>query len=768
MDLNKLLDKEKLCIVETPSACIAECPLHVDVKELVTHVINEDFEKAYISLSKKIPFLELVCLICDHPCEKKCVRKNNGGSIAISDLEKAVLNYAVKKNKKKIPSFKNGKKIAVVGGGVSGLTLAIELRKKGYSITIFEAKGEVGGRFLNYKNRELPEFLLKKELNSIKNSGLDIKTNTKVIVNSESQIEAEDSAVLLQTLVDSYDAVYIGTGTFEEELEINTITFETKINGVFAAGDLIKENNSSLIQAVSSGKRAAISIDRYIKGSSLTAVRENEGSYETSLKVNLDEVAGLKRVEKGNNEIYTKEEAIEEAKRCLKCQCQSCSIACTHLRKYNINPKRYIRSINHNERVILGDHYANKMINSCTRCGLCGEVCPSGINMADIIKETRESMVLRGKMPPSAHAFALKDMEFNNSDKFKLVKHEPGFKESKYLFFPGCQLSASSPEYVNKTYDYLRENIKEGVGLYLGCCGAPAEWASRMDIFKESIEKIKENWISMGSPIMILACSTCNKMFKEYMPEITVKSLWEIMLQFGLSREVKADKSRIFNIHDACTTRNEKQIHENVRAIVKNLGYEIEELKYTKEKTQCCGYGGLVFYANKEMAEDFVKDRIEEGKQDYLAYCSMCRDLFAWKGKRTLHLLDLIFGEDLDSLASRKGPTLSERHKNRTKLKINMLKKYWGEDMKQSDANLNLKLSQQVIDKIEDRLILIEDIEQVLLEAEETGKRFINKDTKHFLARKKIADVTYWVEYDVKDSEYVVYSAYSHRMEIIE
>ena len=186
---------------------------------------------------------------------------------------------------------------------------------------------------------------------------------------------------------------------------------------------------------------------------------------------------------------FTKEEAINEALRCVQCECHKCVKACIHLQKEKLDPKAYIRTINQNERIILGDHYANKTINSCLECGLCGAVCPESINMADIIKETRKSMVSKDKMPISAHDFALKDMEFTNSEYFELIKHQPGKNNSKYVFYPGCQLSASYSEYVIKTYNYLMEKLDGGVGLYLGCCGAPADWAGRQEQFNNSIEK---------------------------------------------------------------------------------------------------------------------------------------------------------------------------------------------------------------------------------------------------------------------------------------
>ena len=65
----------------------------------------------------------------------------------------------------------------------------------------------------------------------------------------------------------------------------------------------------------------------------------------------------------------------------------------------------------------MGHRHANKLINSCSLCGLCREVCPEDLHMGLICKKARETMVDQGKMPPSAHDFPLRDMSFSNSDK---------------------------------------------------------------------------------------------------------------------------------------------------------------------------------------------------------------------------------------------------------------------------------------------------------------------------------------------------------------
>jgi NADPH-dependent glutamate synthase beta subunit-like oxidoreductase len=756
MDLNNLLKKENLCITDTPSACITACPLHMDVKSFVEEIEKGDFKKAYKIMAKKIPFTGIISRICDHPCENVCVRKELDESISISELERTVVKLGYSSKKRTIPIPKNNKKVAIIGGGLSGIIAALDLDRKGYSVTIYEKGEKVGGRIWGFQGESLTKEIIEEELQIFNNGDIEVKLN-RIIDKKEMDI-----------ILKNYEAVYIGTGTWEEDLKINLETFQVENTSLFVGGTLANKNDS-IIYSLSSGRRAAVSIDRYIQKISITVARENEGAYETSLKIKIDDIEKVEKVKKTSLE-YNEEEARRESKRCLKCQCTRCIKACVHMKKYNITPKKYIRQINHNEIIILGDHYANKMINSCTLCGLCGEVCPSSLNVKDIIQETRESMVERNKMPVSAHDFALKDMEFSNSNYFSMVKNQPGYESVKYMFYPGCQLSASSPEYIHKTYKYLMENISEGVGIMLGCCGAPADWAGRKDLMEKNTEDIKDKWNKSGKPTFILACSSCCSIFEKYMPDINFISLWEVIEKYGVPINNKMEEKLVLNVHDACTTRYNKKIQESIRNIAVTLGYKIEELKFSKEKTKCCGYGGLVYFANKEQAKEFAKDRIEESSLDYLVYCSMCKDLFIDEGKKTFHILDLIYGDDLEKASLRKTPTLSRRHENRTLLKINLLKELWNEEVNDLKKNSELKLiiPNNVEKQMEDRLILLEDMEKVINNAERNKERFFNAQNSHYLCKLRINNVTYWVEYENKKDEILVHSVYSHRMEVVE
>ncbi len=749
MDLDKLLEIKDRCINEEPPACTAYCPLHLDVKSFAEEIENGNFDKAYKLMEKRIPFPRIIGMICDHPCESVCARNNKGGSISINELEKAAVSYGYSKPKKSfLPS--SNKTVAIVGSGLKGVTACFDLFKKGIHVDIYEKNNRPGGRVWDFQG-ELLNAVINEELEFLNDKNINLILNT--FVDEEK----------LNEIIKKYDAVFIAANNLMPLFDINAETFQVGDSKIFVGK--MNEDNKSVVFSVSSGRRAAISIDRFVKGVSITASRDNEGSYETILKYKNDDEETKEKISKCD-EIFTKEQAIEEAKRCFKCQCRDCIKPCVHLQRFNIAPKSYIRNINHNERIIKGSHYANKMILSCTECGLCGLMCDYDVNMKDVICQTKESMVERNKMPQSAHDFALKDMKFSNSEKFFTYRKEPKKENIKYVFYPGCQLPASSPDYIEKTYKYLTDNINEGVGIMLGCCGAPADWSGQKELMNKNISLIRNAWIELGKPTFILACSSCMSNFEKYMDDINFLSLWEVIDEHKLPKPQFSQPLKL-NIHDPCTSRGAK-MQNSIRNIVSKLNCQVQELKYSKELTKCCGYGGLVYFANREQSNDFIFDRIKESNQDLLVYCTMCKDLFTSKGKRTYHILDLLFSDDLEKSSLQKMPTLSERQHNRMYVRNKMLKNIWGEKIMYEDNKFNIKINDMAKAKMEEMYIVFSDVKKSVENSIEKKERFFNPSNKTYLTRLRIENVTYWVQYEENEDTILVTNVYSHRMEVVE
>jgi heterodisulfide reductase subunit B len=385
--------------------------------------------------------------------------------------------------------------------------------------------------------------------------------------------------------------------------------------------------------------------------------------------------------------------------------------------------------------------------------------------------EGRRSLVKRGKMPPSAHDFALNDMLSSNSDKAALTLHEPGKFKSEFVFFPGCQLSAVYPEHVIATYSYLRDYLRDGTGLMLRCCGVPAKWAARNDLFEDALHGLEEAWKRMGRPEMIMACPTCYQVFKEHLPHIGITALWK-MLDNSLKGALPGAKTFASNlaIHDPCTTRYEPDTQESVRQLLTKMGVIFEELDLSRYKTECCGFGGLMSAANPSLSKDVAKKRASRSEADYVTYCAMCCHALASSGKRVLHILDLFFTGSEPSPGIREALGHSERHENRYHLKQKLLKTLWGKKLRTMEEyeKIMLHISNDLLERMEERRILREDVQKVIEHAEKTGAKLLNPETNRSLASFRPGHVTYWVEYNPEDDGFRVHNAYYHRIEIVE
>ena len=769
MEQNELRELEAQCIQECAPTCTSACPVHVDVKAMLTEIGRGDFSAALKIYKRTVPFPNVICRVCDQPCHDVCRRNEAGDAIAIRALERAVVEHGDSSTEKKRPTPKRSQQVVIIGGGISGLTAAHDLARKGYKVLIVEATDRLGGSLWLSDDRDLPKDLLQRDIDAVLALGIEAQYNTPI-----DQLHLGD-------LRRQFDAVYVAIGAhmpddFELErdehgtLKVDPVTFSTSMDGVFAGGGVLwgKEMRSA-ITSISEGRRAGISIDRYLQQVSLTASRVNEGPYESCLYTVTTDFEPQTLIEMADpTEGYEWHEAIQEAKRCIQCECMECVKVCEYLKQYERYPRKYVREVYNNLSIVKGTRYANTFINSCSLCGLCAEICPHDLDMGQVNLTARREMTAAKRMPASAFDFALRDMAFSNSDKFSLARNAPHTTTSDYVFFPGCQLSASSPDQVEKVYAYLSERLSDSnVGLMLGCCGAPANWAGHTNLFENALADWRENHRRLGQPKVVLACSSCYQVFKTHLPEVDIVSLWDMYAEYGLPADAMVSgQSSVVSMHDPCTTRYESHLQDSARQIVRQLGYEIAELPLSREKTECCSYGGNMWLANRDLAKKVVERRVAESPLDYVTYCAMCRDFFANQGKRTLHVLDLIYNQATPVQAARRGPGWSQRHENRARLKRKVLKDIWGETMDEQAAyeSIKLILSDAVQDRLEQRLILIEDIQRVLEYAQRTGRKLFNQATGHYLAYFKPTAVTYWVEYVPQDEAFVIFNAYSHRM----
>ncbi|HBR14805.1 MAG TPA: dihydropyrimidine dehydrogenase [Candidatus Omnitrophica bacterium] len=200
----KLASEEARRCPQCPDpVCVKDCPLGIDIPAFIRFLREGHVASAYDKIKEKNPLPSICGRVCSAPCEVACVLKEEGGVvIAIRALERHSADYGKSRAAKRESQY-NGKKIAVVGSGPSGLSSSVDLTRRGYAVTIFEALDKPGG-VLRYGIPEfrLPRKILDSEINDIKTLGVKIETNFFI----------GQTATLGELFKEGFAAVLIATG----------------------------------------------------------------------------------------------------------------------------------------------------------------------------------------------------------------------------------------------------------------------------------------------------------------------------------------------------------------------------------------------------------------------------------------------------------------------------------------------------------------------------------------------------------------------------
>ena len=219
-------------------------------------------------------------------------------------------------------------------------------------------------------------------------------------------------------------------------------------------------------------------------------------------------------------------------------------------------------------------------------------------------------------------------------------------KNKTYGFMPGCSLASYSPENVEKTIAYLN-SVFPKFSAFQKCCGKPTKYLGQEKLFKERFQSLESDIKNLNIEEMIVACQNCKVTLNEENSVIT-HSLWQILPLIGLPEQMigKGKNSDIvFTIHDSCVTRKESEIQEGIRWIMDELGYKYVESKYSRERTLCCGSGGMVLAGNPEMGKRIIKRRVETLENNNVVVdCAECGSSIIKGGAKAWHILDLLWG----------------------------------------------------------------------------------------------------------------------------
>ena len=242
------INEAKRCLQCKNHPCRSGCPVEIDIPGFIKHVAEGDFEAAYNVIAQSSALPAVCGRVCpqEHQCEGKCVRGIKGESVGIGRLERFVADwYRNNVHTKPVAPAPNGHKVAVIGAGPSGLTVAGDLAKLGYKVTVYEALHVAGGVLMyGIPEFRLPKDIVQHEVEGLKELGVDIETNMVV-----------GKVLTIDELMNDYgfEAVYVASGAGLPRFM--GIPGES-LNGVYSANEYLTRVN--LMKAYKEDSRTPI------------------------------------------------------------------------------------------------------------------------------------------------------------------------------------------------------------------------------------------------------------------------------------------------------------------------------------------------------------------------------------------------------------------------------------------------------------------------------------------------------------------------------
>lgn len=219
-----------LCHITQPVPCVALCPANVDIPGYIALVAEGRYADAVRLIRKDNPFPTACALVCEHPCEARCRRNMVDDAINIRGIKRVAVDLA---GKVPVPDCapSTGKRIAVIGGGPSGLSAAYYLQLMGHQVTVYEKRKRLGGMLLyGIPSYRLPRERLQEDVDAILSTGVEVVMDTT--------IGGENGEISMQDLREKYDAVYISIGAHTDKKM--GIDGEDSI-GVISAVEMLRE-----------------------------------------------------------------------------------------------------------------------------------------------------------------------------------------------------------------------------------------------------------------------------------------------------------------------------------------------------------------------------------------------------------------------------------------------------------------------------------------------------------------------------------------------
>jgi NADPH-dependent glutamate synthase beta subunit-like oxidoreductase/ferredoxin len=364
--------------------CSLACPAGMNIPLMNRLLAEGRFTDALNVVKEEIALPYILGYICPAPCEKACRRKQVDNPVSVCLLKRF---SAASGTDSHLSSGRktSGKKVAIIGGGLAGMAAAYYLQIYGHSCTIFDKNPKPGGTLRTAVSEEImPHSVIDQETEILKSMGVAFSCNVLV-----------DEAFYNTEIKPEYDAVILATGDINtaihlgQAIALSKSGFQTdeknmsaSVPGVFVCGSAIRPNKMA-VRSVAQGKTAAESVHYFLQNKTYEKLSRMFNSrfdklfpeeYPEYLKEAI--VVNRENPSSGLIQGFTKEEAIQEARRCLHCDCRkldSCKLR-TYAHAYNIDRKRYQIL----ERRLMTKEMQHPQLvferEKCIKCGICVEV----------------------------------------------------------------------------------------------------------------------------------------------------------------------------------------------------------------------------------------------------------------------------------------------------------------------------------------------------------------------------------------------------------
>ena len=213
---------------------------------------------------------------------------------------------------------------------------------------------------------------------------------------------------------------------------------------------------------------------------------------------------------------------------------------------------------------------------------------------------------------------------------------------SAVVFWPGCALMTLEPALLEKTLAILRR-VEPEMALAAACCGQPTAC-----LFPQKNAGRKNHLAALlkarGVKRIYTACPNCLLQLRQ-LEDVEILPVWPLLAQC-LSKDDLAKVTGDFIWHDPCPTRKDPNTQTACRRLLELSGQPVAQPAHTGQNTLCCGNIGMLHTTDPEKSARMRQIRLEElGEKTIVSGCEGCLSAFRSEGRKTLHLLELLFGE---------------------------------------------------------------------------------------------------------------------------